>query len=70
MNRSIHLDVSSLLDAVAGYVGGIWVPFKKVDVCKTLTPQCPLTPGTTATFSFSIAISKAYPTVSDVYTIH
>ena len=53
-------------DAIAGYVGGIWVPFKKVDGCASVTPGCPLSAGTSATFLFSLGISKTYPTVSDV----
>ena len=55
-----------MTDAIAGYVGGIWVPFKKVDGCASVTPSCPLSAGTNATFLFSLGISKTYPTVSVV----
>lgn len=62
-------DITTLTDAIAGYVGGFWVPFKKTDVCASLTPGCPLKAGTTATYVFSLAISKSYPTVSDGCTV-
>ena len=59
-----------MTDAIAGYVGGIWVPFKKVDGCASVTPGCPLSAGTSTTFLFSLGISKTYPTVSDVVGCH
>ena len=57
-------DVDGLTDAIAGQVGGVWVPFKKTDVCESLSPSCPLKAGTAATYIFTLAISNDYPQVS------
>ena len=58
------------MDAIAGYVDAVWVPFKKIDACQTITPKCPLSANTTATFNFGLTISNDYPMVSDEWTGH
>ena len=62
-------DITSLTDAIAGYVDEVWVPFKKIDVCQFLTPKCPLSAGTSATFVFGLTISNDYPVVMFVFVI-
>ena len=56
------------MDAISGYVDDVWVPFKKIDACQIISPSCPLSAGTIATFGFGLTISNDYPPVSDTCT--
>ena len=54
------------MDAILGYVDGIWVPFKKINMSQSITPKCPLSAGTTAIFN--LGLPNVYPPVSDEWT--
>ena len=56
------------MDVISGSVDGVWVPFKKINMSQSITPKCPLSAGTTATFNFGLPISNVYPPVSDKWT--
>ena len=64
MQHNLGDSITSLSDAIAGYVGGIWVPFKKTDVCSGLSPPCPLKTDTAATYILTLSVSNDYPKVS------
>ena len=57
--------MDGLENALAGQVG-VWVPFKTINACDSITPKCPLASGTTAIHTLSFEISKAYPAVSEL----
>ena len=59
-------NVTDLKDDIEGQVNGVWVPFKKTDVCEAIEQSCPLSSGVTVTYVLSISISKVYPTVSAI----
>lgn len=61
--------VTNLTDSISGYVAGVWVPFTKTDACETVSPKCPLGNGVSATYTYSLSISKDYPTVSDIQLV-
>ena len=62
-NNYLGSSVNGLTNAISGYVSGIWVPFKKTNVCDSLG-TCPLKTGTAATYILTLSISNDYPKVS------
>ena len=59
------LGVDGLVEALSGYVGGVWVPFKKLDACTSIG-SCPLKADESVTYSLSLSISNEYPKVSEL----
>jgi len=61
--------LNNLKNSLQGYVGGVWVPFQNKDACPTITPACPIPISTDETFTFGVAVSDLYPTVSQKATV-
>ena len=74
-----NLEVSSntLKSVCHGIIAGIPAPFNDIDVngCDGLNPSCPVTAGTSYTYTASIPVKSIYPQVcnhqsSSVYIFH
>ena len=52
------------METLSGYIGGIWMPLLKTNVCDSLDAKCPLSNGESAAYTLSLLID--YPPVSIV----